>query len=436
MLKHFENHINKNLPFLKESKLLIAISGGIDSVILTHLCCKLGLNVTLAHCNFNLRGKESDADEAFVFKLAENLGLELFIERFNTNAYAKSNKRSIQMAARELRYHWFKQLAVQLKFNYVLTAHHADDNLETFLINFIRGTGIEGLTGIPEIKDEFVRPLLPFTSNDILDFAKSYNITWRDDSSNASTKYLRNKLRHEVVPILKDINPVLLQSFQNTLNHLKDTSSIVDNSKSCFLDKAIENQNANEVKFKISEFKKTNNPKAYLYEVFKNYGFTQWQDIVALLDAETGKQVFSKTHRLIKNRMHLLLCEITDNENDVYYISNTDKEIKMPLGTLYFNTVEGVSNKETAIIYIDKEKITYPLQLRKWQDGDVFFPLGMAGKKKLSKYFKDEKMSLIDKENTWLLCSENNIVWVINKRADNRFKVEKNTKNILKIEIR
>ena len=436
MLKHFENHINKNLPFLKESKLLIAISGGIDSVILTHLCCKLGLNVTLAHCNFNLRGKESDADEAFVFKLAENLGLELFIERFNTNAYAKSNKRSIQMAARELRYHWFKELAVQLNFNYVLTAHHADDNLETFLINFIRGTGIEGLTGIPEIKDEFVRPLLPFTSNDILDFAKSYNITWRDDSSNASTKYLRNKLRHEVVPILKDINPVLLQSFQNTLNHLKDTSSIVDNSTSCFLDKAIENQNANEVKFKISEFKKTNNPKAYLYEVFKNYGFTQWQDIVALLDAETGKQVFSKTHRLIKNRMHLLLCEITDNENDVYYISNTDKEIKMPLGTLYFNTVEGVSNKETAIIYIDKEKITYPLQLRKWQDGDVFFPLGMAGKKKLSKYFKDEKMSLIDKENTWLLCSENNIVWVINKRADNRFKVEKNTKTILKIEIR
>ncbi|SFZ94500.1 tRNA(Ile)-lysidine synthase [Flaviramulus basaltis] len=436
MLDKLEKHIKNHLPFLNESRFLIAISGGIDSVVLTYLCHKIGLKFSLVHCNFNLRGKESDGDEDFILQLAEDLDLEVFIENFDTEKYAKDNKRSIQMAARELRYAWFEELAEQLKFDYILTAHHADDNLETFLINFTRGTGLEGLTGIPEVNGKFVRPLLPFSRGDIKNYAKEYNIEWRDDSSNTSKKYLRNKLRYDVVPILKEINPSLLQSFQSTLNNLQDTTSIVDDSIDAFLNKTIESISDNEVKFKISDFKEVDNPKAYAYEVFKDFGFTEWNDVVDLLDAETGKLVLSQTHRLIKNREHLLLSGLNSEENKILYILETDKKTETPFGTLFFDEADAIFGKRTNLIHIDKEKLKYPLILRKWKEGDVFYPIGMSGKKKVSKYFKDEKLSLLDKENTWLLCSEDDIIWVVNRRADNRFKVIETTKQILKIELK
>jgi tRNA(Ile)-lysidine synthase len=436
MLNNFEKHINNKLHFLKESKVLIAISGGIDSVVLTHLCHKFGLNISLAHCNFNLRGDESDTDETFVLELAEKLDLEVFIQNFDTNLYAKDHKRSIQMAARELRYNWFYELAEQLKFDYILTAHHADDNLETFLINFTRGTGLEGLTGIPEINGKFVRPLLPFSSLDIESFAKENKVEWRDDSSNKSVKYLRNKLRHEVVPILKEINPSLLQSFQSTLNNLKDTADIVEESTNAVLKRAIASIDDNHIAFKISEFKKVNNPKAYLFEVFKPYGFTEWDDVVNILDAESGKQVFSNTYRLIKDRAHLLLSENKPENKLEILILEEDKKVETPLGVLFFDEADALLDQNQKVIYVDNELLKYPLKLRKKEEGDVFYPSGMNGKKKLSKYFKDEKLSLLDKENTWLLCSENEIVWVVNKRADNRFRVTEKTKRILKIELK
>lgn len=436
MLTNFQNHIIKRLSFLKKSRLLIAISGGIDSMVLTHLCHKLGFNMSLAHCNFNLRGNESDADEDFVLQLAEDLDLEVFIESFDTENYAKKNKRSIQMAARELRYQWFEELADQLKFDYILTAHHADDNLETFLINFTRGTGLEGLTGIPQVNGKFVRPLLQFSSEVIQNYAKENHIKWRDDSSNKSVKYLRNKLRHEVIPILKEINPSLLDSFQNTLHNLKDSSDIIADRVETFLNKAIESSTDNEVKFKISEFKSVDNPKAYLYKSLKEFGFAQWDDILNLLDSETGKQVFSPTHRLIKNREHLLLSSILAHDDTQILISEEESKIETSFGILFFDEADAVFEKPSSVIYVDKDTLKYPLTIRKKQDGDVFHPFGMSGKKKLSKYFKDEKMSLLDKENTWLLCSGNDIVWVINKRFDNRFRVTEHTKQILKIELK
>ena len=435
MLNHLKTHIEKRLGFLNQSKLLIAISGGIDSVVLTHLCHKLGLNISLAHCNFNLRGKESDADEGFVLELAENLDLEVFVQRFDTELYAKDNKRSIQMAARELRYSWFSELVEQLKFDFILTAHHADDNLETFLINFTRGTGLEGLTGIPEVNDKFIRPLLPFSSESILNYAQAHQIKWRDDSSNKSVKYLRNKLRHEVVPILKEINPGLLQSFQTTLNNLNESSEIVEESIDVFLKKAIESIGDKEVRFKISEFKKLNNPKPYLFESLKEFGFNEWNDVVGLLDAETGKQVFSPTHRLIKNREYLLLSEINLEESKSISISDNVSQVETPFGILFFDEADAIFGERTNIIFADKDALNFPLTIRKYKAGDVFHPLGMTGKKKVSKYFKDEKLSLLDKENTWLLCSGDDIVWIINRRADNRFRVTENTKRILKIEL-
>ncbi|WP_179377190.1 tRNA lysidine(34) synthetase TilS [Winogradskyella wichelsiae] len=438
MYKDFKNHIENKLSILKESKLIIAISGGIDSVVLAKLCQSLELNFALAHCNFNLRAKESDKDEAFVVALAEQLEVEIFVQNFDTLAYADKNKCSIQMAARELRYDWFAELAQHLNYDYILTAHHADDNLETFLINFTRGTGLNGLTGIPMINRNIVRPLLPFSRHQIEAFTQQENITWREDASNASRKYLRNKLRHEVVPVLKQINPNLLDSFQNTLTNLSDTADIVEESLSAVLKRALVSKDENDNTYRISEFKKLNNPKAYLFEIFKDYGFTEWNDIVDLLDAQSGKLIQSNSHRLIKHREFLILTGLKDSElSEVrILITEQDSEVEIPSGTLIIQPIESIDSENDNALYIDKEKVSFPLELRLWREGDFFQPLGMNGKKKLSKYLKDEKFSLVEKENTWLLTSNKNVVWVVGKRADDRFKVTKATRSILKIELK
>ncbi|EDP69794.1 tRNA(Ile)-lysidine synthetase [Flavobacteriales bacterium ALC-1] len=438
MLKTFRNHIDKDLLFLNESKLLIAISGGIDSVVLAHLCHQFQLNFTLAHCNFNLRGEESNADEDFVLELADQLNVEVFIQNFDTQTYADENKRSIQMAARELRYDWFTELAEQLKFDYILTAHHADDNLETFLINFTRGTGLNGLTGIPEINDNIVRPLLQFSREQIESYANENAIKWREDSSNSSRKYLRNKLRHEVVPILKEINPQLLDSFMNTLDNLNDTVNIVEESLNAVTKRTITKIDDTSISYKISEFKKLNNPKAYIYEMFKAYGFTEWNDVVDILDAETGKYVKSSTHRLIKHRDVLILTDLCDTElkEEPLLIHKKDKSTTTPFGVLLFDEADAISKTSTNIIYIDKDKLSYPIELRLWQEGDYFYPYGMKGKKKISKYLKDEKLSLVEKESIWLLTSNNEVVWVVGRRGDNRFRVNNETNTILKIELK
>lgn len=442
MFVNFETHIDNSLDFLRDSKLLIAISGGLDSVVLTHLCHSLELDISLAHCNFGLRGQESDADEAFVLELAENLDLEVFIEHFSTEEFAKQHKLSIQMAARELRYNWFSELAESLEFDYILTAHHADDNLETFLINLSRGTGLSGLVGIPEVNDAIVRPLLPFSREELETYAKANHLKWREDSSNASDAYLRNKLRHHVIPVLKETNPNLLQNFKMTLAHLNDTSDIVEESLRAVAKRAIVDIDEHKLVLDILPFKKANNPKAYLYEMFKDYGFTAWEDMVALLDAQSGKQIFSERYRLLKDRTHLILTKINDKERSQLehveapvVIKSIDHTIQTPVGTLSFNEEAAVFEKRTNVIVVDRDVLEFPLHLRQWRKGDVFYPLGMTGKKKLSKYFKDEKMSVIDKENVWLLTSNGDIVWVLNRRADDRFKVTDATVNSLKIEL-
>jgi tRNA(Ile)-lysidine synthase len=436
----FNYHIKNQLAFLKDKRLLIAISGGIDSVVLSYLFKNLDFNFALAHCNFNLRAEESNTDEDFVLELADQFDVEVFIQNFDTQAYADVNKLSIQMAARELRYDWFAELAEQLNFDYILTAHHADDNLETFLINFTRGTGLNGLTGIPALNDNIIRPLLPFSREQIEDYANDNSITWREDGSNKSVKYLRNKLRHEVVPILKEINPSLLESFQNTIDNLNDTADIVDESLNAVAKRAITKIDDHGITYKISEFKKVNNSKAYLFEMFKAYGFTEWNDVLDLLDAESGKQVLSKTHRLIKHREHLILTDChsdPESSGEEYLpISDVDKPIDTPIGILSFEDIDTIIETAKTVIYVDKAKLKFPLELRPWKEGDDFHPLGMKGKKKVSKYLKDEKLSLVEKENTWVLTSEDHIIWVIGKRADQRYKVTETTSSILKIELK
>ena len=436
MLQAFRQHLDSDLGFLKNSRILLAISGGLDSVVLAHLCQKLDLKVSFAHCNFNLRGAESDADEKFVLELSEDLELEIFIKSFETEVYAKQEGISIQMAARELRYDWFSELAEQLHFDYILTAHHADDNLETFLINLTRGTGLEGLMGIPEVSDKIVRPLLPFSRETMEIYAIAEQIKWQEDSTNASTKYLRNKLRHDIIPILKQMNPQLLQNFQTTISNLQDSQNIIEDAIVKVQKKVVEVAD-NQIKLNIKKLKKLSDPKAYLYHLLKDFNFTAWNDVVNLLDSQSGKQVFSSTHRLLKDRDFLLLSEIVSASDEIpILILKEDRTITTLVGELFFDKVDAIAETSKNCIYVDADQLKFPLTLRKWEEGDFFYPLGMKGKKKLSKYFKDEKLSLIDKEQIWILLSGVDVVWIIGKRADDRLKITESTTNILKIELR
>ncbi len=436
MLKTLKKHIDSQLPFLNNSKLLIAVSGGVDSVVLTHLCHKLNLNIALAHCNFNLRGDESNEDEDFVIQLADTLNLEVFVESFDTQLFAESQKVSIQMAARELRYNWFEELATQLSFDYILTAHHTDDNIETFLINLGRGSGLDGLIGIPEQNNIIVRPLLNFSRDQLVVFAKTNHIKWREDSSNESNKYMRNKIRNEVLPILKEIHPHLIQNFNTSISHLKDSKLIIEDSIAKLQKKVVFIEN-DIIKLDIEKLKKLSNTKAYLYELLKEFNFTEWNDITDLLFAQSGKQIFSSTHRLIKDRDFLLLSAIqSDVLESVITIDENCEKTHFNNKKLLFNTVKETTKSNLNKIYVDKEKLQYPLILRLWSEGDIFFPKGMSGKKKLSKYFKDEKLSLLEKEQMFVLCSGEAIVWVIGKRQDRRFEIDEKTKSIVKIEIK
>ena len=445
MIEEFKHRIQNDFPFLKGKKLLITISGGIDSVVLTHLLHQLKFNISLAHCNFHLRGTESDLDQQFVSKMASVMNIPCFITHFNTKDYAKNHKLSIQEAARKLRYEWFEKVRQENQLDYILTAHNLNDSLETFLINLSRGTGLTGLTGINNINQKIIRPISSFSRAEIIFFAQNNKIAWREDKSNANTKYTRNKIRHQVIPVLQEINPNLLETFKQTLENLQGADDIIQDTilsvQTQFITSPVNDTNKISIKNLNTQIK--TNPKAYLHELFSPYGFHNVTDIEQLLTAQSGKQIFSKTHRLIKDRTFLLLVEnrkektvqrIEISENDEKFkIQNSLFKIhhsKFKIQNSKFKTQHSKFN-----IQIDKDLLKFPLIVRKWQKGDYFYPIGMTGKKKLSKYFKDEKLSLIQKENIWLLLSDTKIVWVIGMRQDNRFKVTKTTKNSTEISI-
>ncbi len=432
MLNNFKHHISNIFPTLKGKKILIACSGGLDSVVLSRLFKELNYNISLAHCNFSLRGKESDEDEKFVISLADKLSIPIFNKKFNTKEYKIKHKLSTQVAARNLRYQWFDEVCAEHSFDFLATGHHLDDDLETFLINFSRGTGLRGLTGIPIINDKIVRPLLNFPREDILLYAKEKNIVWREDSSNQTTDYLRNKLRIEVIPKLKEVDHNLLNGFQQTQNHLNESLSLV-NDYMVLIKNLVVNKTEDGFEIDVLKLQDLPNTIALLYELLAPFGFTAWNDIADLLSAQSGKQIFSETHRIVKNRTSLLLVEnnVLQNE-ETYFIKESDSVIYTPIN-LKIEPVEKTSDYIPSIVYLDAQKLKFPLQLRKWREGDSFQPFGMKGKKKLSKFFKDEKLSLVAKEKIWVLTSENNIVWVVGMRSDNRFKVESQTKKILKI---
>lgn len=431
MLQQFQNHINTNLNFLYKQKLLVAVSGGIDSMVLLDLCQKLNFDLAVIHCNFNLRGAESDLETQFIQDFCFKNNIDCIVNYFDTKKYAQQNKLSIQVAARELRYSWFKEQVEKLKFNYLLTAHHADDNLETFFINLCRGTGVEGLTGIPRQNNYVVRPLLPFSRKEIEDYALANSLKWCEDSSNAEDKYLRNKIRNTLVPVLKDINPMFLSTLQTTIQNVQQAETLMRDALN-IASKKIVTQEENQLKIDIDKLKKLPNYNAYLYQWLKEYEFTAWQDIYNLVDAQTGKQVFANNYVILKDRDFLIVYNKDNLQNNIFYIDENQFDVKVPIKLSLCNA-SNILFESSNTIFVDAQKLHFPLMIRRWQQGDVIYPLGMKGKKKLSKYFKDEKYSLVQKQNQWLLCSQNKIIWVIGKRADDRFKVTKQTNHILQI---
>ena len=434
MLQKFQSHIFQNFPFLSGKKLLLATSGGLDSMVMVDLFRKLSFEIAIAHCNFQLRGVESFEDQNFVQHYAEANEIKLFVTQFDTEAFAKDYKLSTQVAARELRYNWFHELLETENFDYVLTAHHADDNLETFLINLVRGTGLDGLTGIPAKNKNVIRPLLLFSRQEIEQYAKEDNIDWREDSSNALDKYLRNKIRHNLIPILKELNTDFLSSFHKTQVYLQESKTMVEDA-SIMVYQQVAKEIGEDIHFDLNKLQQLPNYKSYLYQWLREFGFSAWDDIYDLVESQSGKQVFSNEFRLLKNRGFLILSPINiEDKKEEYYIFKDQKEIDSPLN-LSFSKVADIGIGSNRAIFVDEDKLHFPLVLRRWKEGDSFQPFGMEGKsKKVSKIFKDEKLSLIDKENTWLLCSDDKIIWIIGIRQDERFKIEKTTKNRIQIQ--
>lgn len=431
MLSKFQNHFNTNLPFLYGKKLLLAVSGGIDSMVLLNLCHQAKLDFAVAHCNFQLRGEESNSDEAFVISQCESLNSPIFIQKFDTEILAKQQKQSIQVTARNLRYNWFYSLLNTHHFDYIVTAHQLDDSLETFLINFTRGTGLDGLTGIPQQNGQIIRPLLVFSREEIERYAKENNVQWQQDSSNDSDKYLRNKLRHNVIPVLKELNPSLLDSFENTVSNLQQSQSLVNDACELVYKQVVEEDDR--IKIDISKLKQFQNYQAYLYQWIAKFGFKDWHAVNELMDAQSGKHVISESHILLKNRNFLIVYQKSESDNsDGYWIDKSENGCQIPI-RLSLSTVESLSSSATNVIFVDANKLMFPLEIRKWKNGDWFYPFGLNGKKKISKFFKDEKFSLVDKSEVWLLCSNNQIVWIIGDRQDDRFKVTETTTTILKI---
>lgn len=435
MLKAFKKHIEDSFPELLDNHFIIACSGGLDSSVLVELCQLLKLNFSIAHCNFRLRGKASDGDEVFVRNVAREIGNEIFVTHFDTLGYVNQHKVSVQMAARELRYTWFAQLMKEHNISYLLTAHHASDNLETFLINLSRGTGIEGLTGIPAKINNIRRPLLPFSRQELEAFAKGQRLKWREDASNADAKYLRNKIRLEIIPKLKELHPTFTENFKSTLDYLGQTEVIA----SAYLQKLKDElfvKKGERLEVKISKLKELKPLSAYLFGLFSSYGFKEMKNLEALLDGLSGKQLVSSSHVLVKNRDVLILSSIDESKLDrqEYFITEEEVPLNLPLNLKFMSVFERFDNTNSEI-FVQKNAIRYPLSVRKWKSGDYFYPLGLNRKKKLAKFFKDEKVDVLSKEKTWLLCSGEQIVWVIGMRADHRFRVEDVNQEILKIEL-
>jgi tRNA(Ile)-lysidine synthase len=438
MTEAFNAYIHKQQLFDKNSTLLVAVSGGKDSMTLCSLLKDAGYNkFSIAHCNFNLRGKEADADEKFVIGYCKKNKIPCFHTKFNTSIYAKDKGISIQMAARELRYNWFNELIKEHEFDYLLTAHHANDNIETFFINLLRGSGTNGLKAILPKQGKVIRPLLFATRAEIDGYVKENKILFREDSSNREDKYLRNYLRLHIITAFKKLNPSFEQTLTDEIEVLQQTNLIL-NQEVEKQRKRLLTKDEGFIKISIDKLTKTTASKLILFELIKDFGFnsSQVNDVYNGLQAQSGKTFTSNTHTIIKDRDFLIIKQKTKNNTLSEFLikegyTEINHPVKLKISFLKGN-INSISGKDfsTNKAYIDADKITFPLTVNKWKQGDKFIPLGMKGFKKLSDFFIAEKTSLFDKQNQWIVRCQNDIVWLVGKRIDDRFKVSTSTKNI------
>ena len=427
MINSVKDNIYKNNLFTKKSKILLAVSGGADSIFLLFVLKDLGYDIQIAHCNFNLRDVESDQDEQFVKDLADKYSIRCYVRSFDTLKFAEENKISIQMAARQLRYDWFEELLVENNFSCIATGHHQDDSIETFLINLIRGSGISGLCGIQMINNKIVRPLLSLKRNQIEYFLTKQNIKYRNDSSNSDIKYLRNNIRHQLIPLLKEINPKIQETISNEIDMLNGINNIFK-EKVNDIRKSIMIKREELFIIKISDLLNISNLEVILYELLRPFGSFQVKQIINSLRLQSGKQFFSNTHYILIDRECLIISQKKETNNKEIKIFRTDHEISKPLYMKLSETFDLSIVNDPLFAKFDLNKLTFPLLLRKWKNGDKFIPLGMNNFKKVSDFFVDEKYTLNEKKEQWILCSKENIIWIVGKRIDDRYKIASNTK--------
>lgn len=437
-MKAFEQFLKQYFPDGNYGTWLLAISGGVDSVVLGHLLKQNRIPFVLAHCNFRLRGAESDRDEAFVRQLADSWQVALSIKHFDTEAYAAKNKCSIQVAARQLRYNWFAEWA-QEGHRYIATAHHANDSVETMLLNLMRGTGIEGLHGILARKGKLIRPLIMATKNEVLDYAKEAGLQWVDDSSNNINKYTRNYIRNEWLPAAEKAFPAAVKNMVGTIAKMQEAEQLyqqaIDQHKKRLL-KLVDG----EWRIPVMLLQKAQPLRTIVWELIKPFGFSEGQvgEVVKLCKAASGAYVSAADWRIIKHRNWLLVSPIAKVDATLEVWEEAIESIELPIGRMTKEIMDYQANvsidtapKSEALL--DAKKIQFPLVCRPWRPGDYFYPLGMAKKKKVSRILIDLKLSKVEKEGIWVLESANRIVWVIGQRIDDRVKVMKTTNKILKI---
>lgn len=448
-LKQFQQYIKQQNLFQPKDKLLLAVSGGVDSVVLCELCNQAGYHFTIAHCNFQLRGEESERDENFVKELGEKYNVEVLVKKFDTNKFAAENKLSIQVAARELRYDWFNEVVTKMKSDLrlksskaplcgvggLLTAHHANDNIETLLMNFFKGTGISGLHGISPKQESIIRPLLFAKKEELLEFATVNNLTFVEDSSNASDKYTRNYFRNQLIPDLQKVYPQVADNLINNIERFSEIEILYQQSVNLSKKKLLELK-GNEIHIPVLKLLQTSPLKTIVYEIIKDYGFTshQTEEAIALLKSETGKYIQSSTHRILKNRNWLIIAPNQNVESQTILVEEKDKKVRFDQGEISVEMLAITNSKPQTtnyVVQLNAAEIKFPLLLRKWKQGDYFYPLGMQKKKKLSRFFTDQKLSLTQKEKTWVIELDKKIIWVVGLRIDDRFKITGSTKNIL-----
>ena len=462
LLQRYQQFVKRENLFSPKDKLLLAVSGGVDSVVLCELCKQANYAFEIAHCNFQVRGEESERDEKFVRGLGEKYKVEVKVKKFDTQRFAEENKMSIQEAARALRYEWFDELIRSSEFSarsqdphlpapdsplrtFLLTAHHADDNAETVLMNFCRGTGLHGLTGIPVAYGNIKRPLLLFTKEELIQFAKDNKLGFVEDSSNLSSKYTRNLFRNEIIPAISKVYPKASENLNDNISRFKEIENLYKVAVGDIKKKLVKAKGS-EWHIPIKQLMGYNN-KALIYEIISDFGFSEKQivEVIKLSESDSGKFIDSPTshYRIIRHRHWFIVSPVQSVASGIIIIEEKNKRVAFQEGRIEIERLQ-TSNPDksgqplkpqtsNSIALLDLKEVSFPFILRKWKAGDYFYPLGMNKKKKLSRFFIDQKFSKTEKEKAWVIEMNKKIIWIVGQRIDERFKVTEKSKSVLKL---